>query len=250
MSNRVEEVVSDIVKSVQDSLVRNNVTFEEYRAGVAYLMSLAEAPEYEIPLLCDVWFNQTICDIENTQRVGSDSNLEGPFFLEDVPAITNRILTKEGQGEPLIIRGHVQDLEGAPLVGATMDVWHSDPDGHYTGFDAQDVPTDHYRGRLVIGDDGLYEIHTTKPAPYTIPNDGPTGGLLAAMGRHPWRPAHVHFKIRKPGFYEHISQAYFAGEEYIDDDCVDGVREPNVHSLDRDGDTWLLNKEFNLDPVS
>ena len=250
MGNRTEEVVFDIIKSIRESLVRNAVTFDEYRAAVGFFMQLRDAPEYEIPLLCDLWFNATICDIENTQRQGSDSNLEGPFFLEDVPAVDDHIKVAEDGGEPMILRGFVHDLDGKPLTGATMDLWHSDGAGFYSGFAPHLEDTAFYRGRLTIDESGTYEIRTIKPAPYTVPHDGPTGALLEAMDRHPWRPAHMHYKIRKPGFFEHNSQAYFAGEDYIDDDCVDGVRDPNVHVLDKETDTWILEKNFELDPVS
>ena len=62
--------------------------------------------------------------------------------------------------------------------------------------------------------------------PYTIPNTGPVGALLEMMGRHTWRPAHVHYKLRHDGFQELITQAYFEGGDYVDDDCCEGIVPP------------------------
>ena len=37
------------------------------------------------------------------------------------------------------------------------------------------------------------------PKPYTVPTNGPVGRYLEAVGQHPWRPAHIHFKVTAPG---------------------------------------------------
>src|SRR3546814_13840333 len=59
--------------------------------------------------------------------------------------------------------------------------------------------------------------------PYQIPNEGPTGRLLGHLGSHTWRPAHVHFKVRKDGFEPLTTQYYFEGGKWVDDDCCHGV---------------------------
>lgn len=248
MGNRAETVIYDIVKAVREVLRRHDVTFEEYRSAVAFLLQYAKAPEFEIPLTCDLWFNATISDIEMTKRKGSMTNLEGPYFLEGAPVIDDRIKTREGEGEPLIIEGTVTDLQGRPIDGAELHIWHSDARGFYSGY-SNDFPIDLYRGNKLIGPTGRYRIRTTVPSPYTIPHDGPTGKMLELMGRHPWRPAHVHFKIRAHGFLEHTTQAYFAGGEWIDGDCVEGVRPPLIHELKKHDGVNVLQKDFVLDPA-
>ena len=44
------------------------------------------------------------------------------------------------------------------------------------------------------------------------------------MGRHPWRPAHLHFMISAPGFETLITHVFREGGEYLDSDAVFGVR--------------------------
>ena len=45
---------------------------------------------------------------------------------------------------------------------------------------------------------GAYEFQTMLPKPYTVPTEGPVGRYLEAVGQHPWRPAHIHFKVDAP----------------------------------------------------
>ena len=59
---------------------------------------------------------------------------------------------------------------------------------------------DHLRGRYLTRDDGSYAFVAVRPVPYPIPHDGPVGRMLAATGRHPWRPAHIHMIVRAPGY--------------------------------------------------
>lgn len=248
MANRAETVISEIVKAVREVLKRHDVTFEEYRAGVGFLMQYAKAPEYEIPLVCDLWFNATITDNEMNHRKGSVTNVEGPYFLESIPTITDRIKTRGDGGEELIIEGKVVDLAGKPVEGAELYIWHCDHEGEYSGFNPEISP-DFYRGKKIIDSTGAFSIRTVVPVPYMIPHQGPSGKMLELMGRHPWRPAHVHFKVRAPGFLEHTTQAYFAGEKWVDSDCVEAVRPALVHKLQERGGVKVLKKDFVLDPA-
>lgn len=222
MSNRVETVVGAIIDGVRQALKDNDVTFAEFRIGMRHLMKTAQAGE--LGLLVDALFNTTIVEIENSKSNGSSSDLEGPYFKSDVPVISNgkiKVMEEFG-GQPMLLRGSVKDPEGNPVEGAEIYVWSSTPDGKYSGFH-DDIPLDYYRGKLISGPNGEYMVEGTVPVPYQIPNQGPTGELLRAMGRHTWRPAHVHYKIRKPGFREFTTQAYFEGGDYVGDDCCDGM---------------------------
>src|SRR5215831_11000222 len=60
---------------------------------------------------------------------------------------------------------------------------------------------------------------------HPVPDDGPVGQLLHAQGRHPYRPAHVHFKIGAPGHQELATHVFVAGDRYLDSDAVFGVKQ-------------------------
>src|SRR3546814_12747841 len=76
--------------------------------------------------------------------------------------------------KPLIIRGTVRSDTGELLAGAVIDVWHSTPDGLYSGIH-DNIPVDYYRGKLVTESQGNYRVRTTMPETYKIPYEGPTG---------------------------------------------------------------------------
>jgi chlorocatechol 1,2-dioxygenase len=163
MGNRLEAVVADIVEGIRGALTKHNVTFDEYRQGIGYVMKTVEAGE--LPLLIDAFLNTTICQIENRNFGGSLSTLEGPYFLDDAPFVDGALKTyRDDRHEPLLLRGRVIDEAGKPIVGAVIDIWHSTPDGHYGGFQ-NDIPRDFYRGKLRADEAGRYQVRTTYPSP-------------------------------------------------------------------------------------
>jgi hypothetical protein len=87
----------------------------------------------------------------------------------------------------------VLDSRGRPVDGATIDVWSDNADGLYDVQQPDSQPKWNNRGRFVTGPDGAYSFIGIKPVSYPIPDDGPVGRMLASLGRHPYRPAHMHF---------------------------------------------------------
>nr|AAC35836.2 chlorocatechol 1,2-dioxygenase [Delftia acidovorans]ADM86744.1 chlorocatechol 1,2-dioxygenase [Delftia acidovorans] len=242
MNERVKQVASALVDAIQKTLTEQRVTEEEWRAGVGYMMKLAEAKEMD--LLLDVFFNHTIVDLKAQATRGSTPAIQGPYFLEGAPVVAGALKTYEDDSHhPLVIRGAVRTDDGAPAAGAVIDVWHSTPDGKYSGFHDQ-IPTDLYRGKVVADAQGKYAVRTTMPAPYQIPNKGPTGVLLEMMGSHTWRPAHVHFKVRKDGFVPLTTQYYFEGGDWVDSDCCKGVAPDLVMPAKTEGGAQVMAIDF------
>jgi hydroxyquinol 1,2-dioxygenase len=105
-----------------------------------------------------------------------------------------------------------------------LDVWQTDSDGLY---DVQRPggSSAYARGRFTACADGRYGLRTVKPVSYAIPTDGPVGVMLAAMGRHPFRPAHVHLIVTAPGFAPVTTHLFVAGDPYLDTDAVFAVKE-------------------------
>ena len=58
-----------------------------------------------------------------------------------------------------------------------------------------------------------------------MPADGPVGKMLTATGRHPMRPAHLHFMITAPGYERLVTHIFVKGDKYLDSDAVFGVKE-------------------------
>jgi hydroxyquinol 1,2-dioxygenase len=123
------------------------------------------------------------------------------------------------------VSGSVTGLDGNPIAGAVVDVWHSDQEGYYDVQHAEPDSEFAMRARFRTAENGEFCFWTIKPAPYPIPHDGPVGLMLKAQGRHPWRPAHVHFMIEAPGYHGLVTHAFASGDQYLDSDVVFGVKE-------------------------
>jgi catechol 1,2-dioxygenase len=121
------------------------------------------------------------------------------------------------------MRGQVTDSRGSPIANALIEVWQAAPNQLYDVQD-EDQPSGHLRGSFRTDTAGAYRFLTILPVSYPIPNDGPAGKLLAALGRHPFRPAHVHFMISAPGFRKLITHLFFDGDRYLETDAVFGVK--------------------------
>jgi catechol 1,2-dioxygenase len=48
--------------------------------------------------------------------------------------------------------------------------------------------------------------------------------MLAASGRHPWRPAHIHMIVRAEGYHTLTTHIFDAASDYLDSDAVFAVK--------------------------
>ena len=78
---------------------------------------------------------------------------------------------------------------------------------------------------MLSGESGKFMFTTVRPTPYTVPDNGPVGEILRLMGRHPWRPAHIHFMITADDYKTLVTEIYPADDPYIGEDAVLGVRD-------------------------
>jgi catechol 1,2-dioxygenase len=246
--SRTSVIVTDLIRAINEVVEKNRITPEEYRAAVDFLNETGDAGE--IPLLLDAFLEALVVEASSRDRRGTARNVLGPYYLEGAPFIKEGRLASKGEaGDRLVVSGIVRDVGGEALSGAVLDFWQADSQGRYSGFDPG-PPEMNLRGRLRSGKDGSYKLHTVLPSAYTIPHDGPTGRLLQAMGRHPWRPAHVHLKASHEGYRSLTTQIYFADSEYLDSDAANAVREELVRPVKRAGSGYSLDFDVVLEPDS
>jgi protocatechuate 3,4-dioxygenase beta subunit len=154
----------------------------------------------------------------------TESTVLGPFYVPGSPLRPyGASIAEEVAGAPAWIHGKVLDLDGGPIAGAELDVWQNGDDRRYA-VQNPEAPEDHLRGRFTTRDDGSYAFLAVRPVPYTIPDDGPVGRMLAATARHPWRPAHVHMIVRAPGYRTLATHIFDRESEYLDSDAVFAVK--------------------------
>jgi protocatechuate 3,4-dioxygenase beta subunit len=222
---RLQEVMPRIVAVVSDLARELDLQNDELLAALAFLGDVGRADE--VILLSDVLgISRQVDDQTHAAHAGTPSNVLGPFYRSGAPWISNPgdIVAASTPGSRIEVVGHVTDLAtGAPLPGATIDVWHANEAGDYSNEDATRDPWD-LRGRQLTDAAGGYAFQTVTPLHYTVKHDGPVGQLLSALGRHPWRPAHIHFLVTAEGYQPLVTQVYIAGGPYLDDDAIDGVK--------------------------
>ena len=148
----------------------------------------------------------------------------GPFYVPGAPLRAyGESMAEEAAGTPARVHGRVLSTTGEPIAGAELDVWQNGADRLYA-VQRPEAPEDHLRGRYRTRDDGSFAFVAVRPVPYPIPDDGPVGRMLAATGRHPWRPAHIHLIVRADGFRTVATHIFDAASEYLDSDAVFAVK--------------------------
>lgn len=221
---RIATLADEVLTGIHDVIRRHHVTYAEYDAVKAWLISVGEDGEW--PLFLDVFVEHALEADVNATRQGSKGSIEGPFYVPGAPALgpDARLPMREDEpGTPFVLSGQVRSVSGDPLPGATIEIWHADDLGFYSQF-APGLPEWNLRGTLQADGDGRYTVHTVEPAPYQIPHDGATGKLIAAAGWHAWRPAHLHLKISAPDHQLVTTQLYFSGGTYLDSDIAGAVK--------------------------
>jgi len=150
--------------------------------------------------------------------------LLGPFWRDNSPVTPNggSILRSPTPGPELFAKCRITDIEGRPIQGVEVDVWQASPAGFYENQDPEQADMN-LRGRFHTNEDGWFWFRSVKPAGYPVPTHGPTGELLRAQDRHPYRPAHLHFLGFKPGYKTLITQVFVDDDERLESDVVFGV---------------------------
>ena len=239
VSPRVAEVMSCLVKHLHAFAKEIHLTQAEWDVGIDFLTKtgqICSGERQEFILLSDVLgFSMLVDAINNRRPPGATENtVFGPFHVEDAPRrAMGENICLDGKGEPCLFEGKVLDLHGNPIEGACVDVWSDNADGFYDVQQPGIQPKWNNRGRFTTGEDGAYSFRGIKPTSYPIPDDGPVGKMLAHMGRHPYRPAHMHFLVTAPGFQKLVTHTFVGDDAYLESDAVFGVKRTLIAPFER-----------------
>jgi hydroxyquinol 1,2-dioxygenase len=252
---RQKEVLTSLIRHLHAFVREVRVTPEEWMQGIQFLTDcghITTDKRQEFILLSDTHGVSALVDLiahEADPANATEASLLGPFYRENSPdRELGDSIAAETAAEYIMVRGHILNQDGKPIEDALLDTWHSSPTGFY---DIQDPtqPDMNLRGRFHTNAQGYFEFRTTRPHYYPIPTDGPVGKLVLGSGRHPYRPAHVHFIITAPGYERLITALYIKGDQYLDSDVVFGSRESLVTDYKksrRPGEPDVLEWEFVL----
>ena len=251
------------LRTIMDSLVKHlhafarevELTEEEWFRGIEFLTRcghITDDKRQEFILLSDtLGLSMLTVAMNNDKPRGcTEATVFGPFHVEGAPHYElGADIANGARGIPCVVHGTVRGTNGEPVPGAHMDVWQSDEDGLY---DVQHPEIDHAQGRGILNADseGRYNFRSILAVPYAIPHDGPVGDLLKATGRHPWRPAHLHFMIKAEGYETLITHVFRSDDPYLDSDAVFGVRQSLIADWKQQADgSYLVEYDFVLNPA-
>ena len=263
-NERLKAAINVIIRKLHEAVKEIEPTQEEWLEAILFLTRtghMSDEWRQEFILLSDVLGVSMLVDAINNRKPSgaSESTVLGPFHVAGAPELPmGANICLDQKGEDMLIRGHVRDVDGKPIEGATLDVWQANEEGFYDVQQKGIQPEFNLRGLFRTGPDGSYWFRAVKPKYYPIPHDGPVGQLLDDLGRHPNRPAHLHFIMKADGFQPLITHIFDPDDPYINSDAVFGVKKSllaelkrvkdpeRARQLDFAGDFWEIEYDFVL----
>ncbi len=252
---RLKEIMTSLVQHLHAFARDVKLTEEEWFQGIDFLTRvghITDGQRQEFILLSDtLGLSMLTVAMNNDKPAGcTEATVFGPFYVEDAPGFDlGEDVANGAAGVPCLVRGNVRGLDGEPVPGAEIHVWQADAEGKYD-VQREDLQQRQARGVLHANGKGQYHFRSILAEAYPIPDDGPVGDMLKATGRHPWRPAHLHFMIKAPGYETLITHVFRNGDPYLDSDAVFGVRQSLVADWVKQPDgQYLVEYDFVLAPL-
>ena len=233
---RLRALVAGLIRHLHEFAIEESLTDAEWMAGIRFLTDVGHVTtdqRQEFILLSDTVGLAMLGDLINhgAGTAATESTVLGPFYVEGSPWRSNGdAITDDLGDQPLLVTGHVRDTSGGPLPGATVDVWQNATNRLYAVQDHTQSP-ENLRGRFRTDGDGAFAFRTVRPVDYPIPDDGPVGRMLQATGRHPWRPAHIHFMVSADGHVPVTTHVFDSESRYLESDVVFGVKQSLVRAF-------------------
>jgi protocatechuate 3,4-dioxygenase beta subunit len=236
---RLRQIMLSLIGHLHAFVKEVELTEAEWFSAIEILTRaghLSDDKRQEFILFSDTLGVSMVVDLINHRKPdgATESTVFGPFHRLNAPEMPygGNIAHLDKTGTPALIAGRVLDLDGRPIVGALLDVWQAQTSGLY---DSQDpnLAAMHMRGKFRSDAEGRYLVRTVRPVHYPIPSDGPVGAMLRATGRHPWRPAHIHFVVSAEGYEPVTTHIFDSADEYLASDAVFAVKQSLICDFER-----------------
>jgi catechol 1,2-dioxygenase len=239
---RLREVMKSLVKHMHAFIREVEPSDHEFEQACEFVVGLGKATsekKNEVILASDILGASTLITLINNVkradaagRMKTESALLGPFWRKNSPQYLDGSNISHGPESKVAdqafeVTGCVRDPNGNPIEGADVDVWHASPLGFYENQD-EAQPDMNLRGKFKTNAQGRFSFKSVRPAGYPVPVDGPCGDLLRQQLRDPYRPAHVHYMISKPGYQVLITQVFADDDHRLHTDVTFSVVESLV----------------------
>ena len=230
---RLKQIVLRVLQDTARLIEDLEITDDEFWTAIDYLNRLGASSEAGllVPGLGIEHFLDLLNeakDAEIGKTGGTPRTIEGPLYVAGAPIAQGEVRmddgSEDGVATVMFLEGQVLDLDGKPIVGATVDLWHANTKGNYSYFDKSQSEYN-LRRRIVTDAEGRYRARSIVPSGYGCNPQGPTQECLNQLGRHGQRPAHVHFFISAPGYRHLTTQINLSGDKYLWDDFAYATRD-------------------------
>ncbi|MGH7046332.1 MAG: intradiol ring-cleavage dioxygenase [Stellaceae bacterium] len=251
---RLREIMLSLIGHLHAFVKEVNLTEAEWFQAIDVLTSagrMCSDKRQEFILFSDTLGVSMVVDLLNHSKPdgATESTVFGPFHRQGAPEMPwgGNIAHLDREGTPALVGGRVLDLDENPIAGALLDVWQAQTSGLY---DSQDQGLDqlHMRGKFRTDEAGYYLVRTVRPVHYPIPSDGPVGAMLRATGRHPWRPAHIHFVVSAAGHEPVTTHIFDRTDEYLGSDAVFAVKDSLICDFERRDSADAAVQQLGIDP--
>jgi hydroxyquinol 1,2-dioxygenase len=268
-ASRLRQIMLSLIGHLHAFVKEVDLTEAEWFQAIEILTKaghMSDDKRQEFILFSDTLGVSMVVDLLSHRKPdgATESTVFGPFHRLGAPEMPpgGNIAHLDKKGPPTLVSGRVLDLDGRPIGGALLDVWQAQTSGLYDSQDAN-LHEMHMRGKFHTDAEGRYLVRTVRPVHYPIPSDGPVGAMLRATGRHPWRPAHIHFVVSAEGYEPVTTHIFDSADEYLESDAVFAVKDSLICDFARhdtaDGEARRLGLEppyystrfdFHLKPAS
>ena len=242
-----------MLAAIHEVLERHQVTEEEWFGALAFLGEVAKADE--LILLSDVTRTSVLIDQlshagrrlggDGERRRGADVHRRAAVPEEDLRGVRGDLARRRRA-----VRARARDLRRrdaaarrgrrrlADRAGRRLRRLGRAPAG-------RQLPRPHQgrgRRRVRVRDDAAEAVHGA--------DSGPVGRYLEAVGQHPWRPAHIHFKVTAPGHRKLVTQVFFPGDPYLENDTIGAVKPALVRPVEQENGHLTCTFDIALAPQS
>ncbi|ORX99613.1 dioxygenase [Clohesyomyces aquaticus] len=270
---RHREILSSLIRHMHDFCREVELTQEEWIIGVNYVNSIGQAyrkNRNEAWRVCDYLGIESLVDEINHKIVTekdlspTSSTILGPFWSPETPFRdlgASVVQDMPADGQLTFFHGVIRDAEtGAGIPNVVFDMWQASTNGKYDVFDPENQTRHNLRGKFRTNAEGKFWFYCIKPTEYSIDTSGPSAELIALMGRHPMRPAHIHMMVTHDDYVGVTAQLYPRDDRWLETDSVSAVKpdllldfkpaakdDPMGAELDVEYDVRLLPKKFKPD---
>jgi catechol 1,2-dioxygenase len=249
---RLKAITRDLVEAVMQVIVRHDVSESEFWSAIKFFQDGAGefgliVPGVGLEHFMDLYMDAK--DAEAGKSGGTPRTIEGPLYVEGAPLVEGNVNLSDDADDTgtLYMTGEIKGPDGQAVDHAILHVWHANSQGFYSHFDPTREQTPfNNRRRIKLGSDGRYAFHSKAPNGYSVPPGGAADRLMAALGRHGNRPAHVHFFVEAPGYRTLTTQINFGDDPFAADDFAFATREGLLPVPNRQGDSAYIAFDFTL----